>query len=296
VDRVDRAALGRTLAAARGRVAPADVGLPAGPRRRVAGLRREEVAQLAGISVDYLVRLEQGRGPTPSEQVLAALTRALRLTRDERDHLFALAGTSPPLPGHIDSTVRPSTLRLLDRMTDLPVLVLDAKGDLLAWNAMTLALLGDFTALPAGERNVVRWQFLGPGRVRPADAERNAAESVADLRAVVARYPGDAGLRSLLTALRQSADFRRLWAEGRVATRRESSKTVDHPELGPVTLDCDVLQLPHTDQKMIVYSAAPGTPAAEALALLRVLGAGALGSGPPLGAGAETGVGDAAVG
>ena len=271
---MDRAGLGRTLAAARGRITPGDVGLPAGDRRRVAGLRREEVAQLAGISVDYLVRLEQGRGPTPSDQVLAALARALRLPRDERDHLYALAGAPPPLPGHIDTLVRPSTLRLLDRMTDLPVLVLDAKGDLLAWNAMTIALLGDFTALPAGERNVLRWHFLG-ARPNPdrAAAERNAAESVADLRAVAARYPADPGLRRLLAALEGSPDFRRLWAEGRVASRRSSRKTIDHPEVGPVTLDCDALLLPDADQKMIVYSAAPGTPAADALALLRVLGA-----------------------
>jgi transcriptional regulator with XRE-family HTH domain len=271
---MDRTALGAALAGARARIGPADAGLPAGPRRRVAGLRREEVALLAGISVDYLVRLEQGRGPTPSDQVLTALARALRLTRDERDHLFALAGVPPPLPGHIDGVVRPSTLRLLDRMTDLPVLVLDAKGDLLAWNAMTVALLGDFTALPPEERNFNRRRFLGDYRARAATGdEANAAEAVADLRATAAKYADDPGLRRLLTDLQASAEFRRLWAEGRVAGRRASRKTVEHPQLGPITLDCDLLQLPETDQRMIVYSAAPGTPGAEALALLRVVGA-----------------------
>ena len=270
---MDRATLGRTLAAARARVSPAEVGLPAGPRRRVTGLRREEVAQLAGISVDYLVRLEQGRGPHPSEQVLSALTRALRLTRDERDHLFALAGAAPPLPGHIDGTVRPATLRLLDRMTDLPVMVFDAKGDVLAWNAMAIALHGDFTALPVEQRNIIRRQFLGPhGRVVHSDDRAAKAESVADLRAVAARYPADPGLRRLLAALRTSAEFRELWAEGRVAARRASSKRFDHPELGSITLDCDVLLLPEADQRMVVYSAAAGTPAGQALALLRVLG------------------------
>lgn len=278
LDGMDRPALAAALAAARARVTPAQVGLPAGPRRRVAGLRREEVAMLAGISVDYLVRLEQGRGPRPSAQVLSALARALRLTADERDHLFTLADAPPPRPGLIDGTVRPGTLRLLDRITDLPAMVLDAKGDLLAWNAMAIALHGDFTALPPEQRNIVRRRFLGPpGRVArdPAEDEATAAETVADLRAVAARYPDDPGLRRLIAALTAGSEhFRRLWAEGRVAARRAGTKTVVHPEIGPITLDCDVLLLPDADQRLVVYSAAPGSPAADALDLLRVVGVG----------------------
>ena len=273
---MDRTALAEALRAARRRLRPDDVGLPAGTRRRVPGLRREEVAQLAGLSVDYLSRLEQGRGPTPSDQVLGALARALRLTDDERDHLFHLAGSAPPRPGRIDGVLRAATLRLLDRLTDLPALVLDAKGDILTWNSLAAALLGDFSAWPPPTRNVVWQRFLGTGgRVAqaPEEAERTAAEGVAGLRVVAAKYPADPGLRRLVDdLLARSPEFARMWAEGRVAERRASTKTVDHPELGAITLDCDVLLLPDTDQRLVVYSAAPGSAAADALAMLRVVG------------------------
>lgn len=129
---MDRAQLANVLQAARARLTPEEVGLPAGPRRRVAGLRREEVAHLAGLSVDYVVRLEQGRGPQPSTPVLTALAEALRLERDERAEVFRLAGSAPPLAGRIEMSIRPSVLRLLQRLTDLPALVFSAKGDLLA--------------------------------------------------------------------------------------------------------------------------------------------------------------------
>ena len=155
--RTNRAELARALKRARGRVRPEDVGLPAGLHRRVPGLRREELAMLAGISVDYVVRLEQARGPQPSEQVLTALCRALRLDTDERDHVFHLAGTAPPHSGHIDLHVRPSVLRLIDRFNDLPALVTSAKGDVLAWNAMSSALHGD-------------WSSAAPGAAQPAAA------------------------------------------------------------------------------------------------------------------------------
>ena len=274
---MDRSGLAAALKIARSRLSPADVGMPSGVHRRVAGLRREEVATLTGISVDYLVRLEQGRGPTPSEQVLGALARALRLNDDERDHIFHLAGSSAPRPGFINSIVRSSTQRVLDRMTDLPALVLDAKGDILAWNALAAALLGDFSAWPVGQRNVIWQRFLGAADRRvaagPEEDERTAIEAVSSLRGVTARYPDDPGVQRLLAELLAgSPRFVALWTEGRVGERRSSRKTVRHPTVGTITFDCDALHIPETDQQLIVYSTPPDTPDAQALALLRTIG------------------------
>jgi transcriptional regulator with XRE-family HTH domain len=276
-DDVDRSGLASALKIARSRLSPADVGMPSGVHRRVAGLRREEVAMLAGISVDYLVRLEQGRGPTPSEQVLASIARALQLNDDERAHIFHLAGSSAPRPGFVNGMVRSSTQRVLDRMTDLPALVLDAKGDILAWNALAAALLGDFSAWPAGQRNVIWQKFLGTGPRRialdPEEDERTAIESVSSLRGVTARYPDDPGVQRLLAELLAgSPRFVALWTEGRVGERRSSRKTVHHPMVGKITFDCDALHIPETDQQLIVYSTPPNSPEAEALALLRTIG------------------------
>lgn len=273
---MDRTGLAEALKRSRARLSPQDVGVAAGLHRRVAGLRREEVALLAGISVDYLVRLEQARGPVPSEQVLASLARALRLTDDERDHLFHLAGASPPRPGTVNSVVKPGTQRLLDRLHDVPALVLDAKGDILAWNEMASALLGDFSTWPLGQRNVTWQRFLGVShRVSsPADEdERTAIESVSSFRSVVARYPGDHSVQRLLAELLAgSRRFVELWNAGTVAERRSSRKTVRHPTVGTIMLDCDMLHIPDSDQQLIVYSAAPGSPEAEALALVRTIG------------------------
>ncbi len=264
------------LRQARMRVSPGDVGLPAGTRRRVVGLRREEVAQLANISVDYLVRLEQGRSAGVSDAVLAALARALQLSDDERAHLFYLAGSAPPRPGQIDGVVRASTLRVLERLGDLPAMVLDAKSDVLAWNPLAAALLGDFSAWPPPTRNIVWQRFFGDElRVSssPEEGGRTAAESVASLRAVAARYPDDVGLRRLIDQLRsESRPFVELWERSRPRERRSSTKTIRHPELGMIELDCDALHMPESDQRMIVYSAQPNSPAADALALLRVIG------------------------
>ncbi len=279
--RSNRAELARAVKRARDRVQPDDVGLPAGLHRRVPGLRREELALLAGISVDYVVRIEQARGPHPSEQVLTALCRALRLDTAERDHVFHLAGAAPPHAGQIDLHVRPSVLRLIDRFSDLPALVMSAKCDVLAWNAMASALLGDWSRLRPERRNLPRLRFLSdptdPPRSRvggtPEERAGTAAQTVANLRSVAGRYPDDPGLARLLQDLHDgSAEFRELWTSTDAGGWRSHTKTVTHPSLGELTLECDNLHVPDVDQSLIVYSAEAGSREADALALLRVVG------------------------
>jgi len=276
VSGVDRAELAAFLRQRRARVRPADVGLEAGQRRRTPGLRRQEVAQLAGMSVDYYIRLEQGRGPRPSRQMIAAICRALRLSPDEAAYLHHLAGEVPgPPPGPVRD-VRPGLLHLLDRLDDTPAMVCDAKYDVLAWNAMAAALIADFSALPPSERNII-WRFFTDPDVRgrhDADgARRFARESVADLRAAAARYPRDAGVRQLVDRLlAASAGFRDLWAERDVQARRSARKRLRHPVVGWLDLDCEALHDPDRDQWVVLYTAPPGTPSHEALRLLRVVG------------------------
>lgn len=271
---MDRKELAEVLRTARARIRPEEVGLPAGLRRQVPGLRREEVAQLAGLSVDYVVRLEQGRGPRPSAQVLGALAGALRLDDAGRDLVFRLGGAEPPQAGRIVMAVRPSVLRLLDRMVDLPALVMSAKGDVLAWNPLAAALLGDFSAWPPPQRNIIWQRFLGTGPRRvaltPAEDAAVAAFQVANLRSVRARYPDDPDLARMIQELRSGSEqFATLWREAQSGVWRTASKTVRHPEFGLLTLDCDTLLVPETDQSVVVYSAAPDSPAASALDMLR---------------------------
>jgi len=276
VDELDRAELAAFLRRRRARVQPADVGLEEGPRRRTPGLRRPEVAQLAGMSVDYYIRLEQGRGPRPSRQMIAAIARALRLSDDERAYLHHLVGEVPGPPPGPARDVRPGVLHLLDRLDDTPALVCDAKYDVLAWNPMAAVLVGDFSALPPGERNVV-WRFFTDPNVRDRHdldgGRRFARESVADLRAAAARYPRDTGTRRLVDRLlAASTEFRELWAEQDVQVRRSARKRLHHPLVGWLDLDCEALHDPHRDQWIVLYTAAPGTPSHEALHLLRTVG------------------------
>jgi transcriptional regulator with XRE-family HTH domain len=268
--------LGGALRRWRDRVRPDAAGLPSGGHRRAAGLRREELALLAGISVDYVTRLEQGRAANPSAQVVEALTRALRLSGDERTYLFGLAGLMPPGPDVVPGFLTPSVQRLLDRLVDTPVAVSDAAMTLLLANPMHAALMGDPSALRGFERNAVWRNFTGmPTRVRHTPEERHAFEVglVSELRATAARYPADRRLAALIAELRtRSARFAELWDAGVVGRLSTSHKTVEHPQVGLLTLDCELLRVEENDLHILVYSAEPGTEAAEKLRLLSVLG------------------------
>lgn len=268
--------LGQALRRWRDRVAPDAAGLPAGGRRRAAGLRREELALLSGISVDYVTRLEQGRAANPSVQVVEALARALRLSADERTYLFGVAGLVPPGPDMVPGYITPSVQRLLDRLAGTPVAVSDAAMTLLVANPMYGALMGDPSQLRGFQRNGVWRNFLGwPTRVRHTPEERRAFETgmVAELRATAARYPGDRQLRRLIAEVRAGSErFAELWDAGVVGRLEASRKTIEHPQVGLLTLDCDQLRVEEHDLHILVYSAEPGTEDAEKLALISVLG------------------------
>lgn len=265
--------LGATLRGWRDRVSPAEVGLPAGLGRRAKGLRREEVALLAGISVDYVIRLEQGRA-NPSPQVISALARALRLTGAERDHLFVLAGQHRPTSGSSSPHLTPSLQRLLDQLRGIPVGVFDAGWTLTAWNSLYAALFGDPSALSARERNVV-WAYYAGLAVRVRSTPELTAMfeevTVADLRSAAARFPADAELRALLDDLRGFPRFAELWDSRTVGEHVSHSKIVDHPELGPIPVDCDVLEVPASDLRLVAHTTSDGD-AAERLRLLEVIG------------------------
>jgi transcriptional regulator with XRE-family HTH domain len=262
----------------RDRVSPGAAGLPGGPRRRrAAGLRREELALLAGISVDYITRLEQGRAQSPSAQVVEALARALRLTGQEREHLFRLAGLVPPGPEMVPAFITPSVHRLLDRLTGVPVAVYDAAWTLLLANPPYAALMGDPSGWCGNERNGVWRNFVIPeaSRVRQSSQARAEFEAaiVADLRAAAARHPADRQLRQLVAELNASSPrFAELWDSGAVGRHEAARKTIDHPAAGRLTLDCDVLSVAGSDLRIMVYTAEPGSADAERLALITVLG------------------------
>jgi transcriptional regulator with XRE-family HTH domain len=268
--------LGGCLRFWRGRLTPGEAGVPAGSPRRVPGLRREEVAQLAGVSLDYLARLEQGRANKPSPSVLASLARALRLTDDERSHLFRLAGHAEPGTGTIHRYITPSLQRLLDRLTDVPVLVVDAVGEIVAANPLATALLGDLSDRSRRERTIPWRHFTGlPGRIRRCEAEQAEAEAgmVAELRDALGRFPNDGYLTSLIEdLLARSPRFAELWQQHPVARAPARRKTFQHPEVGEITLDCDALAVQGTDLNVIVYTAPAGSPDARALSLLGAIG------------------------
>ena len=273
---------GRAVRRWRDRAVPQAAGVPAGGRRRAAGLRREELAGLAGISVDYLTRLEQGRATSPSSQVVEALARALRVSDTERELLFRLAGQAAPGRDIVPARVTPSVQRLLDRLSHTPVAVHDAACNLIVANQPYDALMGQTTSWRGFERNGVWRNLVGPGSRTvhtPEEQVRFESLLVADLRMTAARYPADRELRRLIAELTShSPRFVELWESGEIGSPQDQSrhKIIDHPDVGLIALDCDALIVAGDDLRITVYTAEPGTQDAERLALAIVLGTQAL--------------------
>jgi transcriptional regulator with XRE-family HTH domain len=275
---VESSEFGQALRRWRDSIAPEAAGVRTGGRRRAAGLRREELAGLAGISVDYLTRLEQGRATSPSAQVLEALARALRLPDTERELLFRLAGQAVPGRGVVSARVTPSVQRLLDRLSHTPVAVYDAAWNLIVANQPYDALMGETTTWRGLERNAVWRNLVGPGNrtvTTPEEQARFEALLVGDLRMTAARYPADRDLKQLIAALTaHSPRFAELWESAAVGSAQDQSrhKVINHPHVGRMALDCDTLIVAGDDLRIMVYTAEPGTEDAERLALAIVLG------------------------
>ncbi|WP_231641346.1 helix-turn-helix domain-containing protein [Nocardia sp. NRRL S-836] len=276
------AGLGAMIRTWRDRLSPAAAGFAVARGRRATGLRREELADLAGVSVDYVVRLEQGRATTPSASVVASLARALQLSAAERDHLYRLAGLVPPAEGSISDHVPPGMQRVLARLGDAAVAVFAADWQLVWWNRGWAALLGDPSVCPPRLRNFARDRFpavsgsahLARWPVTEADRDATDAAVVSDLRRATGRFPHDRRLTALVRELTAgNRRFAELWATGRVATHREDHKTIHHPAVGPVEVDCDLLTDGDSELKIVIMTAVPGSEDETKLQLAAVTGA-----------------------
>jgi transcriptional regulator with XRE-family HTH domain len=271
---MDRAQLADFLRTRREALQPEDVGLPRGSRRRTSGLRREEVAQLVGMSADYYGRLEQQRGPQPSAQMLQAIARGLHLSRAERDHLFRLGGHPAPDRRADVEHIAPGILRIIDRLQDTPAMIVGETGEILRQTPLAAALFGDEEASGLARATVYRW-FTDPASrsmYHPDDHAVHGRIWVAELRAAFARGGAGSHAARLVAALeRDSAEFRELWAEHEVAEAHMRTKRFVHAEVGDLTLDCETLLDTETQQRLLVFTATPGTDSAEKLALLAVI-------------------------
>ncbi|MEU9174670.1 helix-turn-helix transcriptional regulator [Streptomyces sp. NPDC048420] len=280
-----RAELSEFLRTRRARLKPEDVGLPDfGRHRRVPGLRREELAQLAGVSVAYYTRLEQGNGRNVSAEVLDAIARALRLSDAEHAHLMHLAKPKQHKKRATARTeqVRGAVRQLLDSM-EVPAYVSGRRSDILAWNRMAAAVFGDWSELPAQERNWARLVFLRPEyRDLFVEWDQKACDMVSYLRMNAGCHPDDPGLAALVGELSvKSEEFRRLWARHDVKEKNYGVKRLRHPLVGELTLHFESFPLSDgTEQSLITYHAEPGSPSAEALRLLSSWGADAFHARP----------------
>jgi transcriptional regulator with XRE-family HTH domain len=273
---MDRAQLADFLRTRRDALRPADVGLSSGPRRRTEGLRREEVAALCGMSVDYLARLEQQRGPQPSDQMLAAIARGLRLTLDERDHLFQLAGRNAPQRTLRADHVNPGMMRVLDRLYDTPAQVVTGLGEVLVQNPTATALLGDASHFTGKQRSLIYQWFTDVDARRiypPEDHEMHSRAFAADLRTVVSREGNASRAAAMVRELKEvSPEFERVWDAHEVGLIRSDLKRIVHPELGILELHCQMLFDFDQSQALLVFTATPGSESYEKLQLLAVIG------------------------
>ncbi len=273
---MDRAGLADFLRRRRAALQPADVGLPPGQRRRATGLRREEVAALAGMSTDYYARLEQRRGPQPSDQMVTAIARALRLTLDERDHLMLLAGHHAPSRIRRSEHVSPALMRVLDRLDDTPAMVVSDLGETLVQNRLGVALLGDQTRFTGPARSAYYRWFTDPAERRlypEADHALQSRTQAAGLRAALTAGGNDTRAADIVRRLQEcSPEFVRVWEQHEVAVRFVDHKTIVHPELGGIELDCQVLFTENRAQVLLIFTAVPGTEGYEKLRVLSVIG------------------------
>ena len=272
---MDRAQLADFLRIRREALQPEDVGLPRGTRRRTGGLRREEVAALSGMSVDYYTRIEQQRGPQPSEQMLAAIARGLHLSLDERDHLFRLGGHAVPQRILRDDHISPGMMRILDRLEDTPAMVISRYGETLLQTRMAVALYGDETRHTGLARSVAYRWFTDPAsrRIYPAeDHPLHGRIFTAQLRGVYATAPRSRAGEIVSALLAASPEFAAVWAAHEVGFTHLDRKRILHPELGELLLHCQTLLDPGQAQVLLVFTAVPGSPSYEKLQLLAAVG------------------------
>lgn len=274
---VDRAGLAEFLRVRREALQPEDVGLPRGQRRRTSGLRREEVAVLCHLSTDYYSRIEQERGPQPSEQMMASIAQGLHLSLDERDHLFRLAGHRPPQRGAGTDHVSPGMLRIFDRLADTPAEIVTELGETLRQTPLGVALVGDSSRFTGPERSICyRWFTLPEARdLYPvADHEHMSRMYASGLRGIIGvRGPESKAARLAASLLERSEEFRALWDEHQIGIGPNEVKRYVHPSVGLLELSCQILQDPGQSHMLLVYTAVPGSESYDKLQLLAVLGA-----------------------
>ncbi|MFJ3296031.1 helix-turn-helix transcriptional regulator [Streptomyces bacillaris] len=277
---IDRGGLAAFLRHRRELLQPEDVGLPRGQRRRTGGLRREEVAVLCHMSTDYYARLERERGPQPSEQMIASMAQGLHLSLEERDHLFRLAGHTPPVRGTTGEHISPGLLRILDRLDDTPAEIVTELGETLRQSPLGVALTGDTTRYTGLARSVgYRW-FTEPATRSLYVAEdhdflsRMFASGLRELATL--RGAGSRAAQCAELLLGRSDEFRRLWEQHEVGIRPHEVKRFIHPEVGVLELNCQRLLDPDQSHSLLVYTAAPGSESYDRLRLLSVIGAQAM--------------------